>query len=282
MLVGVDENRVASPLRDRHGAISRASRPVAMAFAARSCERRANASWCSREMPYSAATESAVSGIESVPYNFRMAGLTNRQPMVVSWISACRAHGTAALRMTNGARVMLSTPPATTRSASPERTILAAMATASRPEPQSRLTVPPGTSTGRPASSVAIRATLRLSSPAWLAQPSRTSSIAPQSTDGSARLSARTTCAARSSGRTGAERAAVAAERGAHPGDQVGGAHDPDPDDARGAGTSGSCRWPSGQLGRTPPGAPASTAWPRPSRRGTPCISSKVNSARRA
>ena len=46
-----------------------------------------------------------------------------------------------------------------------------AMATASRPDPQSLFTVTPGTSTGSSASSVAIRATLRLSSPAWLAQP---------------------------------------------------------------------------------------------------------------
>ena len=34
------------------------------------------------------ATFSAVSGIESVPYRSRIAGLTNRQPIVVSWISA--------------------------------------------------------------------------------------------------------------------------------------------------------------------------------------------------
>ena len=48
--------------------------------------------------------------------------------------------------------------------------------TASRPEPHRRLTVAPGTSTGSPASSAAMRATLRLSSPAWLAQPKMTSS----------------------------------------------------------------------------------------------------------
>ena len=43
--------------------------------------------------------------------------------------------------------------------------------TALRPEAHSRLTVMPGTLSGRPASSSAMRATLRLSSPAWLAQP---------------------------------------------------------------------------------------------------------------
>ena len=40
------------------------------------------------------------------------------------------------------------------------------------PEPQRRLTVAPPTDSGKPASSAAMRATLRLSSPAWLAQPS--------------------------------------------------------------------------------------------------------------
>ena len=42
----------------------------------------------------------------------------------------------------------------------------AAVATASRLDPQRRLTVEPGTSFGNPASSRAMRATLRLSSPA--------------------------------------------------------------------------------------------------------------------
>ncbi len=44
------------------------------------------------------------------------------------------------------------------------------------PEAQSRLTVSPGTEVGSPASSAAMRATLRLSSPAWLAHPKTTSS----------------------------------------------------------------------------------------------------------
>jgi acetyl-CoA acetyltransferase len=37
---------------------------------------------------------------------------TKRQPMVVSWISAWRENAVSALGMTNGARDMLSTPPA--------------------------------------------------------------------------------------------------------------------------------------------------------------------------
>src|SRR5664280_197934 len=129
-------------------------------------------------------------------------GLTNRQPSVVSKISAWRAKADSALPMTNGARLMLSTPPAMTSSASPVRIARAPMAIASSPEPQSRLTVLAETVSGRPASNVAIRATLRLSSPAWFAQPRTTSSIAAQSTVGSRSVRARITCAARSSGRT--------------------------------------------------------------------------------
>ena len=113
-----------------------------------------------------------------------------------------REYAVSGLGSTNGARLMLSTPPAMIRSASPARIARAAMPTASRPDPQSRLMVLPGASIGRSASRAAIRATLRLSSPAWFAQPSRTSSSADQSTDGSRSASARMTWAAMSSGRT--------------------------------------------------------------------------------
>src|SRR5690554_96901 len=70
------------------------------------------------------------------------------------------------------------------------------------PDPQRRLTVAPDTSTGRPASKTAIRPTLRLSSPAWLAAPHCTSSMADGSSDGLRSRRRRTTWAARSSGRT--------------------------------------------------------------------------------
>ena len=82
-----------------------------------------------------------------------------------------RLKADSALGMTKGARLMLSTPPAIIRPASPARMARAAVPTASRPEPHRRLMVAPGTSTGRPASRPAMWATLRLSSPAWLAQP---------------------------------------------------------------------------------------------------------------
>ena len=77
---------------------------------------------------------------------------------------------------------MLSTPPAIISSASPALIARAAMPTASMPEPHSRLTVVPGHLDRQAGEQRAMRATLRLSSPAWLAQPKITSSTAAQST----------------------------------------------------------------------------------------------------
>src|SRR6185295_7073947 len=95
------------------------------------------------------------------------------------------------------------TPPAITRSASPVATARAASTTACSPEPHKRFTVTPGISTGRPASSALMRATLRLSSPAWLAQPKMASSIRAGSAPVRRTISA-ITVAPRSSGRTSA------------------------------------------------------------------------------
>ena len=72
----------------------------------------------------------------------------------------------AAFGIEKGARVMLSTPPATTTLRSPARIARAAYCTASSPEPHSRFTVTPDTDCGKPARSRPMRATLRLSSPA--------------------------------------------------------------------------------------------------------------------
>jgi hypothetical protein len=66
------------------GTISSVSRPSATAAAARCWLRSANASWSARDTLKSAATFSAVSGIESTPYFAFISGLTKRQPMVVS------------------------------------------------------------------------------------------------------------------------------------------------------------------------------------------------------
>ena len=68
--------------------------------------------------------------------------------------------------------------------------------------PQRRLIVAPGIVCGNPARSSAIRATLRLSSPAWLAQPKKTSSSEAQSSWGCFATSALIGAAARSSTRT--------------------------------------------------------------------------------
>ncbi len=73
--------------------------------------------------------------------------------------------------MDSGARDIDSTPPATNRSPSPAITAWQAETTAANPDAHSRLSVTPGTDCGNPASSTAIRATSRLSSPAWLAHP---------------------------------------------------------------------------------------------------------------
>ena len=91
--------------------------------------------------------------------------------MVVSSIFASREKADVALGMTKGARDMLSTPPAMANCVSPATMARATDAAASSPEPHRRLTVAPATLSGRPASSSAMRATLRLSSPAWLTQP---------------------------------------------------------------------------------------------------------------
>ena len=132
-----------------------------------------------------------------------ISGLTIRQPSVVLNSSALPAgKGRSGLGRTYGARVIDSTPPATITEASPTAIARAAVTTASRPDAQSRLVVTPGTDTGSPASSADIRATLRLSSPAWLAAPSTTSSTRAGSSPGFRSSSARITTAPRSSGRT--------------------------------------------------------------------------------
>ncbi len=130
--------------------ISSAMRPSRIAALARWWLRRANASWSSREILYSSATFSPVSGIDSVPYFALNAGLMKRQPIVVSSSFSDREKAESDLPTTNGARDMLSTPPAMTSSASPLLIARAALATASIDEPQRRFTVEPGTSTGRP------------------------------------------------------------------------------------------------------------------------------------
>jgi len=100
-----------------------------------------------------------------------------RQPTWVCHSFASVGNGTSGLGSTNGARLMLSnaTGDDEVRVAG-KPTARAACVIASPPAAQRRLTVTPGTLGGRPASRAAIRATLRLSSPAPLASPRITSS----------------------------------------------------------------------------------------------------------
>lgn len=70
-------------------------------------------------MPNFSATFSAVWGIVSTPYYSFNFGLINRQPIVVSCIFWVRSKALSALPITNGARLILFTPPAMMRLASP-------------------------------------------------------------------------------------------------------------------------------------------------------------------
>src|SRR5580704_13873450 len=131
-----------------------------------------------------------------------MSGLTSRQPSLVSARPASRGNGSDARGSTNGALVIDSVPPARQMSASPAAMARPAPAIASMPDPQRRFTVAPGISTGSPASSTPIRATFRLSSPAWLAAPQYTSSIRAGSSHSLRASRALITSAVRWSGRT--------------------------------------------------------------------------------
>jgi hypothetical protein len=153
------------------GTISASNRPAALAAEARWWLRSANSSCLARSTPYLSATFSAVSPRLTGGYICVIFGLTSRHPSLVSARPASRGKASAARGSTNGARVMDSAPPAMQTSASPAAIARAAELMASMPEPQSRLTVAPGISTGSPASSTPIRATFLLSSPAWLAAP---------------------------------------------------------------------------------------------------------------
>ena len=129
------------------------------------------------------------------------AGFTNRHPIEVSKTSPGLANAVRGFSMTHGARDMDSTPPATTMSAAPDLIIWDAIVIADIPDAHSRLTVIPGTVSGYPLSSHAIRATLRFSSPAPLALPRITSSTSAGSMPASS-TTERMHSAAMSSGRT--------------------------------------------------------------------------------
>ena len=137
-----------------------------------------------------------------------------------------RANAASGFAMTNGARVIDSTPPATNRSPSPALHGVAAPTIAASPDAHSRFTVTPATDSGSPASSSAMRATLRLSSPAWFAQPSQTSSISAGGNAGA--LDRRANCnRGEVVGANSRQRAAVAADGRADGGEDDGARHAP-------------------------------------------------------
>ena len=81
-------------------------------------------------------------------------GFGKRQPSVVSYsVWLPRGNALSGFAITNGARDIDSTPPATKRSPSPAITAWHAPTTAERPDAQSRFTVTPATDSGSPASS---------------------------------------------------------------------------------------------------------------------------------
>ncbi len=88
-----------------------------------------------------------------------------------------RSYAFSDLRITNGARVIDSAPPAIATSMTSALIAWNAEFSACRPLPHRRFIVAPGTLVGSPASSVAMRPALRQSSPAWFAAPQNTSSM---------------------------------------------------------------------------------------------------------
>ncbi|KFC52733.1 hypothetical protein GY12_01195 [Micrococcus luteus] len=119
---GVESGRTVSS-RSRSvpgtGATSESYRPSSHARAVRRCERAANSSWRSREMPKRSRSSSVASPSETV-HSGGIASLIRRQPSVVfAAARSCRGNGRVVLGSTHGARDMDSTPPTSTTSASP-------------------------------------------------------------------------------------------------------------------------------------------------------------------
>ena len=155
------------------GTSSSAKRPASCAAAQRRWLSSANASWSSRET--AEALGHVLAGLahrlereHRLHLRIREAPAERRVP----GRSACPGRRRARPSRRRTARgVIDSAPPATKRSPDPARIAWHASTTAESPDAQSRFTVTPATSWGSPASSAAMRATLRLSSPAWFAAP---------------------------------------------------------------------------------------------------------------
>ena len=118
-----------------------------------------------------------------------------------------------------GIWLMFCTPPATTRSAVPLSTAWAAKCTACWDEPHCRSTVTPGTSSGSPAASQAVRAMSPACGPMVSTQPNTTSSTAARVDAGPVQQRRDDVPAEIGRVRAG-QPAAAAADRGAHRVDQ--------------------------------------------------------------
>jgi hypothetical protein len=161
-----------------------------MAAAAFSCEPRENSSSWVRERPQRSAIISApIPWFGGTPlYSVVSADPDGFAP----WVPIDEPIGT---------RLIDSTPPATTTSYWPLTRPAAAKCTDCWLDPHWRSTVTPGTLSGQPAASTALRAMSKVCSPNWLTQPQITSSTAAGSMPERS-ASARSTCADRSTGCT--------------------------------------------------------------------------------
>ena len=127
-------SRTTRPLRSCTGTTERSKRPSFQAAAARSWESAAYSSTSRREKPSMVAMRSAPMPCGTKSVSKLVIGSANQAP-------PSEAIGT---------RDIDSTPPARTRSSQPERTLAAAMLTASRPEAQKRFSWTPATVSGQP------------------------------------------------------------------------------------------------------------------------------------
>ena len=151
------------------GTTLRSKRPSAIAAAARSWLSTANASTSSRVKP-------SIVAIRSAEMPWGTSGNISR--------SAALPDVKSGGRSSTGQRDIDSTPPPTTRCWWPAWMPIAAKVTACWPEPQNRLSVTPGASTGQPAASTAIRPMQPPWSPAGLPLPMMTSSTSVMSMPG--------------------------------------------------------------------------------------------------
>ena len=128
-------------------AISASNLPAACAALKRCCERSAQRSWSSRLMPF-LSTRSSVCQPECLPLkaSFRPSYSMLSKAVMSPMRAPQRPCGSR-----YGARSMFSMPPAMAQSIMPAQISSAALATPCAPDPQTRLTVSAGTSTGSPA-----------------------------------------------------------------------------------------------------------------------------------